>query len=57
MGGAIFGLVVGYLLDHGSGYGPVFAAVSMFHVIAFVVILLSVREVAPVRSATLKVSL
>jgi ACS family hexuronate transporter-like MFS transporter len=47
MGGAIFGMVAGYLLDHGFGYGPVFLAVSTFHVAAFLIILLSVRDVAP----------
>lgn len=45
MGGVVFGLVVGYLLDHGFGYGTVFAIVSTLHVIAFLVIALSVRQV------------
>ena len=35
MGGVVFGLVVGYLLDHGYGYGTVFAIVSTLHVVAF----------------------
>ena len=48
MGGFVFGLVVGYLLDHGFGYGTVFPIVSTMHVIAFGVILLTVRKVAPV---------
>lgn len=43
MGGVVFGLVVGYLLDHGYGYGVVFALVSTFHVMAFGLILLTVR--------------
>lgn len=47
MGGVIFGLIVGYLLDHGFGYGPVFAIVSTFHVIAFGIILLAIRQVKP----------
>jgi MFS transporter, ACS family, hexuronate transporter len=50
MGGVVFGLVVGYMLDHGSGYGPVFALVSTFHVLAFCVILLTVRKVRPIES-------
>ena len=50
MGGAVFGLIAGYLLDHGFGYGPVFVAVSTFHVTAFLIILLSVRNVSPLRS-------
>jgi ACS family hexuronate transporter-like MFS transporter len=48
MGGVVFGLVVGYLLDHGFGYGAVFGIVSTLHVLAFLVILLSVRKVEPV---------
>ena len=49
MGGVVFGLVVGYLLDHGYGYAPVFGMVSTFHVIAFCVILLAIRVVRPVQ--------
>jgi len=45
MGGVVFGLVVGYLLDHGFGYQTVFAIVSTLHVIAFLVIAISVRQV------------
>ena len=48
MGGVVFGLVVGYLLDHGFGYGTVFAIVSTLHVIAFLVIAVSVRQVGPI---------
>lgn len=49
IGGGIFGLVVGYLLDRGFGYGVVFGIVSTLHVAAFLLILAMVREVAPVR--------
>ena len=49
MGGVVFGLVVGYLLDHGFGYGVVFGIVSTLHVIAFCVILLSIRMVQPIQ--------
>jgi ACS family hexuronate transporter-like MFS transporter len=45
MGGVVFGLVVGYLLDHAFGYSVVFALVSTFHVLAFGLILLTVRDV------------
>jgi ACS family hexuronate transporter-like MFS transporter len=45
MGGVVFNLVVGYLLDNGFGYGIVFALVSTFHVLAFGLILLTVRKV------------
>jgi ACS family hexuronate transporter-like MFS transporter len=48
MGGIVFGLVVGKLLDLGFGYGPVFACVSVFHLIGFAVILLSIRVVGPI---------
>jgi MFS transporter, ACS family, hexuronate transporter len=47
IGGVVFGLVVGYLLDHGFGYQTVFAIVSTLHVTAFAVVLLSVRKVRP----------
>ncbi|HUP03652.1 MAG TPA: MFS transporter [Bryobacteraceae bacterium] len=52
MGGVVFGLVVGFLLDHGFGYGVVFALVSTFHVIAFCIILATVRVVEPIRELT-----
>jgi ACS family hexuronate transporter-like MFS transporter len=42
MGGIIFGELVGYMLDHGSGYGPVFALAGTFHVLAFIVILIAI---------------
>ena len=45
MGGVVFGFVVGYLLDHGFGYGVVFGIVSTFHVLAFLIILLTVRKI------------
>jgi ACS family hexuronate transporter-like MFS transporter len=45
MGGVVFGLVVGYLLDHGYGYGSVFAIVSTLHVLAFCLILVTVRKI------------
>lgn len=47
MGGVVFGLIVGYLLDHGFGYATVFGLVSTFHVAAFCLILLTVRQVHP----------
>lgn len=45
MGGIAFGELVGYMLDHGSGYGPVFALAGTFHVLAFIVILVAVPRV------------
>ena len=47
MGGVVFGLAAGYLLDHGFGYGTVFGIVSTLHVAGFLVILATVRRVQP----------
>ena len=55
VGGMIFGLVVGYLLDHGFGYGVVFGIVSTMHITAFILVLLTVRTVAPVPALHKKV--
>jgi ACS family hexuronate transporter-like MFS transporter len=48
MGGVVFNLVVGRILDSGLGYGTVFGIVGTFHVIAFVVILLTIPVIRPV---------
>lgn len=48
MGGVVFNLIAGRMLDGGSGYGPVFAIVSTLHVLAFLLILLTIREVRPI---------
>lgn len=45
MGGIAFGQLVGYLLDHGFGYGPVFAIAGTLHIVAFAVILVTVPSV------------
>jgi ACS family hexuronate transporter-like MFS transporter len=45
MGGIAFGQLVGYLLDHGSGYGLVLTLAGTLHVIGFLVILLAVPSV------------
>ncbi|GAC1664855.1 MAG: MFS transporter [Candidatus Acidiferrum sp.] len=47
MGGIVFGQVAGYLLDHGFGYGVVFALAGSFHVVALLVILLTIPVVQP----------
>jgi ACS family hexuronate transporter-like MFS transporter len=47
LGGVVFNLVVGYLLDGGFGYPTVFGLVSTFHVAAFCVILVTIRRVEP----------
>jgi MFS transporter, ACS family, hexuronate transporter len=47
MGGVVFGQLVGFLLDHGYGWGLVFALAGSFHVIALVVICLIIPIIAP----------
>ncbi|MPZ19840.1 MAG: MFS transporter [Luteitalea sp.] len=47
LGGVVFNLVVGYLLDNGFGYATVFGLVSTFHVAAFFLILATIRRVEP----------
>jgi MFS transporter, ACS family, aldohexuronate transporter len=47
MGGIAFGTLVGYLLDHGFGYGVVFTLAGSFHVMAFLIILVAVPVIAP----------
>ena len=51
LGGIVFGQIVGYLLDHGFGYGTVFNMAGTLHIAAFVIILLSIPIVAPLRIA------
>jgi ACS family hexuronate transporter-like MFS transporter len=51
MGGVVFGQLVGYLLDHGFGYGIVFALAGSFHVIAFGIICVTIPTIAPVSLA------
>jgi len=48
MGGVVFNLIAGRILDSGLGYGLVFSIVGTFHAIAFIVILLTIRTVQPV---------
>lgn len=48
MGGVIFSLAAGRILDSGLGYGVVFSIVGTFHVLAFIVILLTIRRIEPV---------
>ncbi len=49
LGGAVFNLVVGYMLDHGMGYTAVFGMLSTFHVLAFCIIMAGVRQVRPLK--------
>src|SRR5713101_6199194 len=45
MGGIAFGQLVGYLLDHGFGYGVVFMLAGTFHVAAFAIILAAIPAI------------
>jgi ACS family hexuronate transporter-like MFS transporter len=47
MGGIAFGQLVGYLLDHGFGYGIVFTLAGTFHIIGLLVILITIPVVGP----------
>ena len=47
MGGIAFGELVGYLLDHGLGYGTVFAFAGTLHLAAFGIILACIPAVEP----------
>ena len=47
MGGIVSNLVAGRMLDLGMGYGTVFAIMGMCHVTAFVVILVTIRNIQP----------
>ena len=47
MGGVVLGQLAGYLLDHGFSYKPVLVIAGSLHVLAFIVILLSVRTLQP----------
>lgn len=49
MGGIVFGEVVGYLLDHGFGYGVVFGIAGVLHIIAFLIILAAVPTLQPLQ--------
>jgi ACS family hexuronate transporter-like MFS transporter len=51
MGGVVFGQIVGYLLDHGYGYGVVFALAGSLHVIAFATICLAIPRIQPLTGA------
>jgi MFS transporter, ACS family, hexuronate transporter len=56
MGGIAFGQLVGYLLDHGFGYGTVFALVGTFHLFAFVIILATIPVLQPLSLKTSVIS-
>jgi MFS transporter, ACS family, hexuronate transporter len=47
MGGIVFGQLVGYMLDHGFGYGVVFAIAGTLHIAAFLLILVAIPVMLP----------
>lgn len=47
MGGIALGEIVGYLLDHGFGYGIVFRIAGSLHLIAFLLIQLAIPTISP----------
>lgn len=47
MGGIAFGQLAGYLLDHGFGYGVVFTMAGSFHVVALLLILITIPVIRP----------
>jgi ACS family hexuronate transporter-like MFS transporter len=51
MGGVVFGQAVGYLLDHGYGYGVVFAVAGSLHVLAFAIICVAIPTIRPLALA------
>jgi ACS family hexuronate transporter-like MFS transporter len=53
IGGAIFGLVAGFLLEHGFTYATLFVLVGSFHLIGFLAIVLFAGPIQPLRSTEL----
>jgi MFS transporter, ACS family, hexuronate transporter len=47
IGGIVFGQLVGWMLDHGFGYGSVFGIAGTLHVIAFLIILAAIPAMLP----------
>jgi MFS transporter, ACS family, hexuronate transporter len=54
IGGAIFGVIAGWLLDHGFGYGTLFVLVGTFHLIGYSAILLFAGKIQPLRADDLR---
>ncbi len=54
MGGIVSNLIAGRLLDLGMGYGTVFSIMGMCHVTAFVIILLTIRNIQSLVYPTLR---
>lgn len=54
LGGALFGVVAGYLLQHGFGYQPLFILVGSFHLVGFLAIILVGGRIQPISSSDLR---
>jgi ACS family hexuronate transporter-like MFS transporter len=54
IGGAIFGMVAGYMLQHGFGYQTLFILVGTFHLIGFLAIVLFGGRIQPLNSNDLR---
>ena len=54
MGGAVFGLVAGYLLGKGFTYATLFVLVGSFHLVGFLAILLFAGKIQPRSAAKLQ---
>ena len=54
IGGAIFGVVAGYLLQHGFGYQTLFILVGSFHLVGFLAIILAGGRIQPLSSSDLR---
>ena len=54
IGGALFGVVAGYLLQHGFGYQTLFILVGSFHIIGFLAIAFVGGRIQPFSTSDLK---
>jgi ACS family hexuronate transporter-like MFS transporter len=54
IGGAVFGVIAGYLLQHGFGYQTLFTLVGSFHLIGFLAIVLVGGRIQPLSSQELR---
>jgi MFS transporter, ACS family, hexuronate transporter len=54
IGGAIFGIVAGYLLQHGFGYQMLFILVGSFHLVGFLAIVLLGGKIQPLSNNDLR---
>jgi ACS family hexuronate transporter-like MFS transporter len=48
MGGVLMGQGAGWLLDHGHGYAPVLAISGSLHLLAFLLICLTIPRIQPI---------